>query len=105
VVAPFLVHDSHQFHPGVVLRVAPHATCLPHGDGAGGTHTFASRNEPSTPLLNEEGPLADETSKLFYQQQQLVLELFLLLLVARNVTAARSTKHLTLMHHSTHHLK
>jgi hypothetical protein len=48
VVAPLLVHDAHELHPGVVLRVAPHATRLPHGARYG--DTSASRNELSTPL-------------------------------------------------------
>jgi hypothetical protein len=48
VVAPLLVHDAHELHPGVVLCVAPHATRLPHG--ARYVDTSASRNEPSTPL-------------------------------------------------------
>jgi hypothetical protein len=56
------VNDAHQLHPGVVLRVAPHAARLPHGDDAGDTGTFASRNEPSTPLLGVEGPVTGPIS-------------------------------------------
>ena len=30
VMSPFLVHNSHKFHPGVVRRMGAHAPALPH---------------------------------------------------------------------------
>lgn len=58
MVASFFVNDAHEFHPGVVLRVAPHATGLPHGDGAGDFDTS------STPLLGVEGTVVSRSVEL-----------------------------------------
>jgi hypothetical protein len=60
------VYDTHQLHPGVVLCVAPYTTGLPHGDGIGYFDTFASRNEPSAPLISVEGVTVDKTFKTFF---------------------------------------
>jgi hypothetical protein len=63
VMASFFVYDAHQLHPGVVLRVAPHATRLPHG--ARNVDTSASRNEPSTPLPGVEGTVTGRSFRFF----------------------------------------
>lgn len=53
MVSPLLLDDAHELHPGVVLRVAPHAPALPHGGGRSSALAHTRSSDDTGPHTTE----------------------------------------------------
>lgn len=53
MVSALLLDDAHELHPGVVLRVAPHAPALPHGGGRSSALTHTRSSDDTGPHTTE----------------------------------------------------